>query len=139
MRARIIVFLLLGLILGGCGSPERRGMLKYLHKSDELMTQLVDFQRELSACGKIQPNKKRFEVLTDWESRIKARHQELNQLEVPPAAQKYHEHLNGMFQALEDYGLEYLGANSPEKFKQCQDRWKEEYDGVNKELNTLRV
>ena len=113
-------------------------MLKYLHHSNQFQTQLVDFQKELLACGRL-PYKDRVSTLTQWEEKVKARHAELNKLEVPPRAAKYHEHLNGMFQALEDYGQENLTTCSPEKLQQAATRWKEELESVNKELDSLHV
>ena len=132
------LLLLISLVLIGCGSPERKGMLKYLHHAEAMQTSLSEFQAELVAFRRVEVTQKAAAV-RGWMEKVKAKHKELDGLEVPPAAKKYHAHLQAMFQTLEDYGNETLGNCSMDKLKQYSDRWAEELKGADKELSSLRA
>ena len=130
--------LLFSLLILGCANPERKGMLKYLHQAEAMQTNLSEFQNELVAFRRVDVND-RANAVRGWMEKVKAKHKELDGLEVPPAAKKYHGHLQGMFRALEDYGNETLGNCSMEKLKNHSDKWSEELKGADKELSSLRA
>lgn len=132
------ILLLCCLCLVGCSSPERKGMLKYLHQAELVQTQLAQFQQELASFRRVEVTK-RADSVRGWMDRVQAKHRELEALQVPPAARKYHDHLEAMFQSLENYGNETLGQCSLEKLKIYSDQWSEELKGADKELSGLRA